>query len=320
MLIAFLIFGTACGGDESVQGNDPEPKVETEAVGNQNLAEVEKETAAELIRALSEAEELGPGKEWSIIAIARSSLGSSPEAQTIFTKYQDNLRLKVKKCDGVLDPEKPTDNAKAAIAVKIMGGDPSSVEGYDLLKSLDNVEAAREQGINAEIWALIAAGVCGRELAQADAYLDDIIAMQNDEEGGITYDGENMDVDITAMAIQAMALYPEKNDKSEDALAAARGWLSTVQNEAGDYGNAESTAQVILALSSLGEDPDESKDFIKGKGNTLFKGLMKYRVGSGFCHSDEEEVNAMATEQALCALDAMLIGKSDKLFFDVEDR
>ena len=314
-----MIFGTACGGNESAQGNDPEPKVETEAVGSQSLAEVEKETAAELIRKLSEAEELGPGIEWSIIAIARSSLGSSPEAQAIFTKYQDSLRLKVKKSEGVLDPEKPTDNAKAAIAVKMTGGDPSSVEGYDLLKSLDNAKAVREQGINAEIWALTAAGVCGRELAQADGYVEDIIAMQNDEEGGITYDGENMDVDITAMAIQAMALYPDKNDKSEDALAAARGWLSLVQKETGDYGNAESTAQVILALSSLGVDPDEAKDFIKGKGNTLFDGLMKYRVGSGFCHSDEDEVNAMATEQALCALDALLLSKSDKSFFGVKD-
>ena len=314
-----MIFGAACGGSDPDQNVVDGQGAEKEASGIQSLAEVEKETAAEMIRRLSGAEEIGPGMEWSIIAIARSSLGSSPEAQAIFTKYRDDLRLKVKQNEGVLDPDRPTDNARAAIAVKLTGGDPSSVEGHDLLKPLENVEKVRGQGLNAEIWALITAGVCGKELARADTYIDDILAMQDEREGGITFDGSSMDVDITAMAIQALTTYPKEDDGSRDAVAAARSWLSSVQEETGSYGNAESTAQVILALSCLGEDPGGSGDFIKGKGNTLFDGLMIYRAGDGFCHVDEAEADAMATEQALCALDALLLSEGGMSFYDDED-
>ena len=318
-MIVFLIFGTACGGDKKNTAEDSGQKVETQISDDQSLAEVEKETAAELIRQFSAAEEIGPGAEWSVIAVARSSLAGTPEAQTIFMKYQDSLRLKTKQTEGILDPERPTDNAKAAIAMKMTGGDPSSVEGYDLLKPLEDVEKLKTQGVNAEIWALIAAGVCGKKLESDSTYIEDIIAMQDDEHGGITYDGENMDVDMTAMGIQALSWSMDENDKAADAVSAARSWLSLGQEDNGSYGNTESTAQVILALDSLGEDPDESKDFIKSKGNTLLDGMMLFHLKNGFRHHDEKTADKMATEQALCALDALLLDESGRSFYGEDD-
>ncbi len=315
-MIFCLIFGAACGNDD--EGGAPEPAADavTEASESADLPQAEKETAAGLIRRLSQAEEIGPGAEWSVIAIARSSLAGEAEAQAIFMKYQDSLRLRTKETDGVLDPERPTDNAKAAVALKMTGGDPADVEGYDLLKALEDTEAAKAQGINAEIWALIASAVCERKLASAETYRQDILSMQQ-EDGAFTYDGSAPDVDITAMAVQALALAAE-DEEAAAAVASAMSWLASAREEDGSYGNAESTAQVILALSAMGEDPRKADGF-SGEGKDLFQGLMVYRAGDGFCHEDGEEADGMATEQVLCGLDAMALASSGRSFFAGEE-
>ena len=315
MLIACLALFTACGGNGTDTENTGTENDGIQAAQEQTaqLAQVEKETAAQIIEQLSEAGEVGPGTEWSIIGIARSSLAKDPQAQTLFTEYQDNLRLQVKRSEGVLDPERPTDNARAAIAMQLTGADPADVEGYDLMAQQEDVDAVRAQGINAEIWALISASCCGRELAAADTYLQDICGMRS-EDGGITYDGTSPDVDITAMAIQAMAPYAKDREDIAETIEGARAWLSGQQLDGGDYGNSESTSQVILALAAMGEEPAAAEDFIKAEGG-LLEGQMIYHRADGFCHLDEEEMDMMATEQALCALDSMLLASRGEQLF-----
>ncbi|MBQ6401948.1 MAG: terpene cyclase/mutase family protein [Firmicutes bacterium] len=307
LLIVCLLFGAGCGGSEP---GGQEASSSDQPVTQEQLAQAEKETAARLIRDLTEGGDPGPGREWSIIAVARSSLAKTPEAQALYAAYQENLRLQVKRGKGVLDAERPTDNARAAIALKMTGMDPSSVEGYDLLAQLEDKDAVREQGINAEIWALTAAAACARDLEAAGVYRADIRAMQG-RDGGITYDGTRQDVDITAMAVQALALSGKEED--EDLIIAARGWLTGQQGADGSYGNAESTAQVILALNCLGEDPAAAEDFVRD-GRTLADGLMVYRAGDGFRHQDEEEADGMATEQSQCALDALMMGSGERFY------
>ena len=48
-------------------------------------------------------------------------MGKEAEAQSLFMQYEESLRLAVKRADGVLDPDRPTDNAKAAIALQMIG-------------------------------------------------------------------------------------------------------------------------------------------------------------------------------------------------------
>lgn len=78
------------------------------------------------------------------------------------------------------------------------------------------------------------------------------------------------------------------------------------QTENGDFvswgdPNAESTAQVLIALCSLGLDPETDARFIQN-GRTLRDGLLSYRTREGlFRHTAEGPEDLMATEQAILA-------------------
>ena len=223
--------------------------------------------------------------------------------------YWDNIRLAAKEGQGVLEEDRPTTNARVAIVLTALGKDPGDVEGYDLLEHLDQQKPVEAQGVNGPIWALIASKSTGRTLEHESEYIQFILDQQKGD-GSFTFDGKTSDVDITAMAIQALAPYEE----AEEAVSSAREWLAGKQGPDGDYGNCESTAQVIIALSCLGEDPAGAEDFVK-EGKSLTDGLMKYRRDGGFSHEDEDVTNGMSTEQALLALDAAeLIKKGQSLY------
>lgn len=131
------------------------------------------------------------------------------------------------------------------------------------------------------------------------------------------------DVDITAMAIQALAPYYQKDASVTKAIDRALTLLSGWQLESGDFksygkANPESTAQVLVALSSLGIDAQTDSRFIKN-GNTLLDGLKKYASGGGFCHEEGGAVNESATVQTFYSLISylrMLGGKSGLYILD----
>ncbi|MBO7354076.1 MAG: DUF4430 domain-containing protein, partial [Lachnospiraceae bacterium] len=102
-----------------------------------------------------------------------------------------------------------------------------------------------------------------------------------------------------------------------DAADAAVELLSKKQNADGGYSgfgaaNAESTAQVLIALSSLGIDAAEDQRFIKN-GNTIFDGLAAYRLTDGtYAHIAGGESNATATMQVFAAMEAYVTMKEGK--------
>ena len=108
-------------------------------------------------------------------------------------------------------------------------------------------------------------------------------------DGGWSITGSNSDVDVTAMAVQALAPYYKTDSSVRSAVNNALTLLSNRQKEKGDFAsygvnNPESTAQVLTALSSLGIDCETDRRFIKN-GNTLFDGIALYRLSDGtFCH------------------------------------
>lgn len=129
------------------------------------------------------------------------------------------------------------------------------------------------------------------------------------EDGGWAVYGEVSDVDVTAMALQALAPYSENEDVSP-AIREALELLSLRQLDSGafsSYGaeNAESTAQVIVALSALGIDCREDQRFVKN-GLSPLDGLLSFRMENGsFCHAPDGQYSHMATSQAFCALIAL---------------
>ncbi len=126
------------------------------------------------------------------------------------------------------------------------------------------------------------------------------------EDGGWAIMGHVADVDATAMAIQALSPYCQKDDEVKNAVDPAIALLSTRQLDSGDYSsygvpNPESTAQVLVALSSLGIDPLNGEAFIKN-GNTLLDGIMRYRLDDGsFAHKEGGASNESATAQVFYA-------------------
>ena len=122
-------------------------------------------------------------------------------------------------------------------------------------------------------------------------------------------DGE-WDIDITAMAATALAAYD--NIARPDVRAAVKGalaFLSAQQTPEGHFGDANSTAMVVVALASMGIDPGaRTGDFAKD-GNSLIDGLLEFRSDNNkFWIADwttgEPTEDDMATEQGFRALAA----------------
>ena len=171
------------------------------------------------------------------------------------------------------------------------------------------------QGINGPIFALLALdsgnyeipeNTVGSTQATRDLYVDYIINAQL-ENGGWSLMGGEAEIDVTAMALQALAKYQDRKDVAE-AVEKGLAVLSERQNDQGGYQynsaesvSSESVSQVIVALAELGIALDDSR-FVKN-GNTLLDALMQFQQeDGGFAHLMDGETDLLATEQAFYAL------------------
>lgn len=144
-------------------------------------------------------------------------------------------------------------------------------------------------------------------------------------DGGWAISGKKGDVDVTAMAVQALAAYYNSDSAVNKAVNNAISFLSEKQLKDGDYSsygvpNLESTAQVITTLSTLGIDTAEDDRFIKN-GNTLFDGLKKYKLENGsFSHKEKGDANDNATSQAFYSMVSYKRMTEGKTGFYILDR
>lgn len=255
--------------------------------------------------------------DWYAFAIGRTGIGGDYSAYLAMLK--NNTQELYEKGD-----LKATDLQRIALTMLALGGDPrKDITGRDG-KSIDLIaectydnKELSSQGVNAYIWGLITLDSMRYELADdkknvRDEFISEILKKQS-EDGGFSLDGKSSDTDITAMAIQSLSAYYNVQENVNDAIDRAINYLSAIQNEDGGFSswgeaNAESTAQVITAVCSVGIEPDSDSRFIKN-GSTPLDGLMKYKLkDGGFAHSEidgELKSNSMASEQALYALCAL---------------
>ena len=124
--------------------------------------------------------------------------------------------------------------------------------------------------------------------------------------GGFPTVGNTPDIDMTAMAVQALS--PYKNDDGiSEVIDKALSYLSSMQTDTGAFRyfgseNCENCAQVVMALSSLGIDGRYDERFIKG-GVSVYDALMSYMLDDGtFEHVHGGGMNGAATAQAYCAI------------------
>ena len=232
---------------------------------------------------------------------------------------------------------KPSDLAKSIIALISMGYDPNVLTSADgvTFSAVDKLVAMINDENNTDVtniytlpFEIIALKQYGLRYDSALEKLRDSALDQAIESGGwgYVYNGVTyFDVDATSFVIQALGPYYNVNDNVTKAINKAKGALirnlSFSESDAViAYGNpsTESTAQLILALTAMGEDP---KDNFLGK--DLTKGLMSMADGSakGFQYSGA--LNALSTEQGFRGLLAIAnaeVGTEYSLYdFDTEN-
>ena len=268
------------------------------------------------------------GGEWMTIGLARSG-------RTVPEGYYDNavayVKAKINTTTNRLDRNKSTDNARLILALTAIGKDVTDVGGFDLLAGLDDMKYVKRQGTNGPVWTLIALDSHGYTPAGSvtrDALVETILSLQKDS-GAWYINSTNTtdDVDMTAMAIQALAPYYKTNEAVKAAVDKALTWLSTMQKSDGSFAemagaasSSESTAQVLVALCALGIDPTADARFAKNSFHVV-DGLLTFYTGEAFKHQiADTTVDQMATEQSYYALAAyMRLTGSQNFLYDMTD-
>lgn len=251
------------------------------------------------------------GGEWEVIGLARSDLNID---KTYFEKYQNNVVNTLVEKNGVLSTAKYTEYSRVILSLTSIGSDVTNVGSYNLLSYLSDFNKVKRQGINGPIWALIALDSNNYEIPTNEnpsnqttrEKLIEYILSKELINGGWALIGNTPDPDITAMAITSLAKYYNSNEEVKKSVDRGITALTKIQNSSGEFSsfgtvNSESTSQVIVALCSLGINPDTDKRFIKN-GKSPVDILLSYYVGNGFSHTKGSNYNQMATEQCFYGL------------------
>ena len=269
--------------------------------------------------------------DWTALALARAGVADD------YAGYLARLQAYVERQyaeNGSLHAVKATEYHRIALTVAALGGDPASFGTKPDGTAIDLVaegtynwqgeEDLGGQGLNGWIFALLTMDAVGAEVPADARYsrqdmLDAIVSAQLPD-GGFSLGGGAMDVDITAMALQALAPYREQYQEVIDAALNA---LSAAQTATGGFESwgaqsSESCAQVILALTALDIDPVEDGRFQKNQ-RSVVAALMDFRLSDGgFAHQLDGQLDAMACEQAMQALTAMeLRQQGEGRYFDL---
>lgn len=260
--------------------------------------------------------------EWAVLGQARAGVELS---DAYIQAYYDKVVAYVKAnigSDGILrkpdDKNTPviTDNERIALALTAIGKDPANVGGKNLLAALQDKDIMKVTDtsytdINGLVMGLLALN--SRNYTSDTSWLVQAVLEQQNEDGSWSASADKKsvgDVDMTAMALQALAPYYKDggNETVNTAVEKALNWLSGKYRSG--YDSSESCAQVVIALSALNLDANTDARFTKtveGKTLSVLGNLLQYRVAEngGFKHQfADKAVNEMATEQALCAMAA----------------
>ena len=278
LILALSLLLTACGGGEE----------------KWNANALAEQTAALLLEKNPEPIPGPLGGEWLVLGMCR--LGYDlPEGW--IDGYRQKLERYVTDCGGILHDRKYTEYSRVILTVTAMGGDARNVAGYDLTAPLEDYEQTIFQGVNGAIYALLAldSGNYGSE-AIRERYIAHILEKELPD-GGWCMMGDAPEADVTAMALQALAKYRDREDAK---LAVERG-LKVLENT--EYTTSEAVSQTIVALCELGMPADEK-----------VKLLLTYQTEAGdFRHVMDGDADALSTEQAFYALvsaSLQLSGKS----------
>lgn len=269
------------------------------------------DAAAAFIDARRSSDAFRYGDEWEIYDFAKAG-------RTIDSGLLDNYHasLAEHKAEWGSATCALTETERVALALSAIGKDITDYDGVNLVELIcSRTDMMRA---NEKIFALMALNASGSDTPAGSAWtraslVDAVCELLG---SGDAVEGTRLgDVDLTAMAIQAVAPYAgdTKVDAAiENGLSYLKGKMSAGTC---DFGSAEANAQVILALLSLDRDPANPVNGFANAVTNVVCALDLYRVdgGNGYAHSKGGAANAMATEQALRALTTYRVSSGETI-------
>lgn len=279
------LIGVAAGTAQ-LQNQEPDTSVLDEAIAV---------SAAYVLRAMPGINTVG--SEWGIIGLAKSE---TRIRSSFFVNYNREVQRHVRANDGIY-PTCPTEYSRVIFALNTIGRNPRNVARHNLVSRLDNYEWVLSQGLNGAMWALIALDSGEFSSTAREIYIAEILDKQLPD-GGWCIEYEYSNIDITGMALKALAPHQYRDDVN-DSIEHALEFLSENKDSAGGFNyNLESAVQVAVALSSLGICLDDER-FVYNNMSILDNILSFQNENGSFNHSQEDSnSNLMSSKQGLYGL------------------
>lgn len=237
---------------------------------------------------------------WSLLCVLAANKQDNPEYSFMVPK--------IKSAD-FDDNSTDTDLAKAIISLKVMGKDPTDLDGMDLTSMLinrqkDNGAFSDNPTANTHVFNIIAL-----ELAEADydkqKAIDYLVSLRK-QDGGYTYDttAEVGNVDTSAMALAALSFSEYGKSKASPTIEYLKSVKASDGNfiGKGEYDSANSCSQslAIMGLYLIGEDLFDST------WTNASTALMSYQTSNGgFAYQKDDQPDYFSTHQAIPALYAL---------------
>lgn len=290
-IVITLLFGTSSVFAKNVTNTIRDVAVDVTSLIDEILTFQMQKSGSESIQHWIDSEltqNAGLSLEWYVFALTQSGEYDFSSYEKALLTYLDNHKV-----------ASASSRQKYALILMAIGSNDDYIDSV-----LE--DSIGKQGLMSFVYGLHLLNNGGTSRAYTiETLVAQLLSMQC-VDGGWAIMGDVGDCDATAMTIQSLAPYYETNEEVQKAIDKALELLSTRQLEHGDYAsygvaNLESTAQVVIALSSLGIDVNTDERFIKN-GNTLFDAMNLYKIGDGsFSHTIDNEVSEIATVQALQA-------------------
>lgn len=251
-------------------------------------------------------ENVGISSEWYIIALSQSGKYDFGHYEEALLEYLSNNKV-----------YSASSRLKYALTLSAIG----STDEYIYITLNDSIG---QQGIMSYILGLhlLNNGYFSNNHT-ISSIKEKLLSMQLND-GGWAITGTNSDVDVTAMTIQALAPYYDREIMVKESIDKALQLLSNRQLSSGAYSsygitNPESTAQVLVALSAVGIDGENDTRFIKD-GNSIFDGMKTFKLSDGsFCHKQDGGYNETATTQVFYSAISYIRMKDGKTAFYILD-
>lgn len=229
---------------------------------------------------------MGKGGEWYALALAQQGGHDLSASRAALEDYVASTKVR-----------SATTRQKLALTLLALGSE------HEFITATLSDSIGR-QGVMSWAWGLhLLNNGCVSSEHTADEIVKTLLSLRK-ADGGWAVTGSTADADVTAMVLQALA--PHRDDAEvAAAINGAVELLSRMQTESGSFAsygveNAESAAQVIIALCALDIEPADAS-FVKNGASPL-DALAAYRLTDGsYAHEKGGVTNENATAQAFLA-------------------